>query len=99
MESTARPTIPVEILRAETRSLQKDGHAEHACRVNLTNYGSIRHALQPGEEHRVYVLECGFLVVPDVDEEDPLADSGEFEEVTDPSQRAFATDGGTHGDE
>jgi hypothetical protein len=99
VKGAGTPTIPVEIQRAETRTLQLDGHAEHACRVNLTNYGSIRHGLEPGEDHRVYVLECGFLVVPDSDDEDPLADLGEFDDVTEPARRAFATDGGTDDDE
>jgi hypothetical protein len=94
VETQGEPTIPVEVLKAETRTLQLDGPAEHACRVNLTNYGSIRHALEPGENRRVYVLECGFLVVPDSDEEDPLSALGEFEDVVEPAQRGFATDGG-----
>ena len=83
VESQGEPTIPVEVLKAETRTLQLDGPAEHA--------------LEPGDDRRVYVLECGFIVVPDSDEDDPLAALGEFDDVIEPGQRGFATDGGETG--
>lgn len=101
IETEGGMVLPVDVKNAETRTLQRVPTSNNGTLINCTTFASILHNHEVGEDRRVYTLGCGILIVPDDDEEDPLAELGEFREALEdmePGEVPALADGGVDTD-